>query len=96
MRTRGPQVVWIYGPPGVGKSTMGWALFDQFTAAGLSTAYVDIDQAGMCYPPQESDPERHHVKARNVGRVLKKLPSRWRAEERRLRCVGATRIHHLR
>jgi adenylylsulfate kinase-like enzyme len=71
MHTRGPQVVWIYGPPGVGKSTIGWALFDQFTAAGLSTAYVDIDQVGMCYPPQDSDPDRHHVKAQNVGRVLK-------------------------
>jgi adenylylsulfate kinase-like enzyme len=71
MRSRGPQVVWIFGPPGVGKSTIGWALFDQFTASGLSTAYVDVDQVGMCYPPQDSDPDRHHVKARNVGRVLK-------------------------
>ena len=34
-------------------------------------AYVDIDQVGMCFPPQEDDPDRHLVKARNVGAVLR-------------------------
>lgn len=71
MRTPSPQAVWIYGPPGVGKSTTSWALFGQLAGTGLRTAYVDIDQVGMCYPPQDCDPDRHHVKARNIGRVLK-------------------------
>jgi adenylylsulfate kinase-like enzyme len=81
MLTRGPQVAWLYGPPGVGKSTTGWALYDQFTAAGLTTAYVDIDQVGMCYPPHDSDPDRHHIKARSAGQVLENF-----------RAAGAQRI----
>lgn len=37
-------VLWICGPPGVGKSTIAWQLFTRSPEA----AYVDIDQLGMC------------------------------------------------
>jgi len=70
--------LWLYGPPGVGKSTVGWELFTRLTAAGTPAGYVDIDQLGMCYgPPQPGDwiPEpaddhgRHRMKARNLDAV---------------------------
>ena len=43
-------VLWLCGPPGAGKSTVGWAIYSQLVQSGLQTAYVDIDQLGICYP----------------------------------------------
>ena len=64
-------VLWLCGPPCAGKSTTAWALYQQLVAEGAAVAYVDIDQVGMCVPPQEDDSDRHRVKARNVGAVLR-------------------------
>lgn len=61
-------VLWVSGPPGVGKTAVGWEMFNQLTCAGMQTGYVDIDQLGMCYP--EPDPGRHLLKARNLGAVV--------------------------
>ena len=63
-------VLWLCGPPGVGKSTVGWEIFAQLTGAGIEAGYVDIDQLGMCYPEPVSDPGRHQMKARNLGAVV--------------------------
>ena len=63
-------VLWLCGPPCAGKSTTAWALY-QSLADGAAVAYVDIDQVGMCFPPQEDDPDRHQVRARNAGAVLR-------------------------
>jgi hypothetical protein len=73
-------VLWLCGPPGVGKSTVGWEMFGRLTAAGVTAAYVDIDQLGMCYAPptadeyapdpSPSDPGRYRMKSRNLGEVL--------------------------
>ena len=63
-------VLWLCGPPGVGKTTVGWEIFSQLTRAGIETSYVDIDQLGMCYPEAASDPGRHRMKAQNLGSVV--------------------------
>ena len=43
-------VLWLCGPPGVGKSTVGWAIYSQLIQSGLQTAYVDIDQLELVIP----------------------------------------------
>jgi adenylylsulfate kinase-like enzyme len=63
-------VLWLCGPPGVGKSTVGWEIFAQLTAAGIVAGYADIDQLGMCYPERVSDPGRHRMKTQNLGAVV--------------------------
>ena len=63
-------VLWLCGPPGVGKSSVGWEIFAQLTEAGVEAGYVDIDQLGMCYPEHVSDPGRHRMKAQNLGAVV--------------------------
>jgi adenylylsulfate kinase-like enzyme len=63
-------VLWLCGPPGVGKSTVGWEIFAQLTQAGIEAGYVDIDQLGMCYPEPVSDPGRYRMKAQNLGAVV--------------------------
>src|SRR5262245_47909189 len=72
-------VLWLYGPPGVGKTTVAWQLFTQLTGDGTPTGYVDIDQVGMCYgeprpdnwaPEPASDPGRYRLKASNLDAVV--------------------------
>jgi broad-specificity NMP kinase len=68
-------VLWLCGPPGVGKTTVAWELFTQLIRRGIPTGYVDIDQLGMCYaaptpdewaPEPASDPGRHRMKTCNL------------------------------
>jgi adenylylsulfate kinase-like enzyme len=63
-------VLWLYGPPGVGKTTVGWDIYSQLVHAGIEAAYVDIDQLGMCYPETPADPGRHLLMARNLGAMV--------------------------
>ncbi|MEO6086717.1 MAG: hypothetical protein ABIQ18_26745 [Umezawaea sp.] len=68
--TRDPvPFLWLCGPSGVGKSSVGYALFDQLGKAGTATAYVDLDQLGLCYPAPADDPDNNRLKARNLGEV---------------------------
>ncbi|WP_274918578.1 AAA family ATPase [Streptomyces sp. WZ-12] len=63
-------VLWICGPPGVGKTTVAWEMYSRATRGGRgAVGYVDIDQLGMCYPAPATDPGRHRMKARNLGAV---------------------------
>ncbi|MES4904806.1 MULTISPECIES: hypothetical protein [unclassified Streptomyces] len=63
-------VLWLYGPPGVGKTEVGWEIFTGLRRAGIAAGYVDVDQLGICYPEPPSDPGRHLMQARNVGAVV--------------------------
>ncbi|NUT96796.1 MAG: AAA family ATPase [Saccharothrix sp.] len=66
-------VVWLCGPPGVGKSTVGWALHQRLRDSGVAAAFVDLDQLGICYPEPPSDPGRHRMQARNLDAVVTHL-----------------------
>jgi adenylylsulfate kinase-like enzyme len=63
-------VLWLCGPPGVGKSTVSWQLFTELAATGVRVAFADTDQYCMCYPAPPGDPDRQSVKALNVGSVV--------------------------
>jgi hypothetical protein len=72
-------VLWLYGPSGIGKTTVTWELFVRFAGEGVPTGYVDIDQLGMCYgpptpqhwvPEPEGDFGRHRLKARALNGVV--------------------------
>lgn len=63
-------LLWLCGPSGVGKSTVGWQFFSDLTQSGIRVGYLDIDQLGMCYPAPGSDPDRHLIKARNLGAMV--------------------------
>lgn len=60
-------VLWLCGPPGVGKTAVAWEVYARLLRAGSTPAYVDADQVGMCYLRPASDPARHELKARNIG-----------------------------
>ncbi len=60
-------LLWLCGPSGVGKTTVGWEIFTQVDAAGFTTCYLDIDQVGLCYPAPADDPDNHRIKRRNLG-----------------------------
>jgi adenylylsulfate kinase-like enzyme len=60
-------VLWLTGPPGVGKTAAAWKAYRRLQRAGAGPAYVDVDQLGICYPPPAADPDRHALKARNVA-----------------------------
>jgi adenylylsulfate kinase-like enzyme len=61
-------VLWLSGPPGVGKTTVAWELFERLGRRGLAVGHVDIDQLGMC-PEPAGDPGRHRLKARALAAV---------------------------
>jgi adenylylsulfate kinase-like enzyme len=63
-------VLWVSGAPGVGKSTVGWALYQRLIARRYRVGYVDIDQLGMVTPSPSSDPDCHRLKLRNLLGVV--------------------------
>jgi hypothetical protein len=76
--TSGLPALWLYGPSGVGKSTVAWELSSRLWRDGVRAAYVDIDQLGMCYgpptpenwtPEPADDPGRYRLQARNLNAV---------------------------
>jgi len=63
--------LWLCGPMGVGKSSVGWEIFTQLRNEGIKTGYADADQLGLCYPVPDDDPVNHRVKSRSVGAVYR-------------------------
>ncbi|SFC89222.1 AAA family ATPase [Streptomyces aidingensis] len=66
-------LLWLCGPSGVGKTTVGWDIFGRIAATGTPAGYLDADQLGLCYPAPADDPETHRVKARNLGAMTRTL-----------------------
>jgi phosphoserine phosphatase len=64
----GPPILWLCGATGVGKSTVGFEVYRRVLAAGVTAAYLDLDQLGFCRPAPD-DPANHRVKARNTAAV---------------------------
>jgi adenylylsulfate kinase-like enzyme len=62
-------VLLMCGPTGVGKSTVGWDVYLRLRGAGLTVAYLDLDQVGFCWPAPPADPGNHRVKARNLAAI---------------------------
>jgi len=66
------RILWLFGPPGVGKSVTSWELLDLLSDRDEATSYVDIDQLGMAAPEPGDEGEAHRHKAwalAAVGRV---------------------------
>jgi adenylylsulfate kinase-like enzyme len=63
-------VLWVCGPCGVGKTTVGWEIFSQLNSVGVRVGYIDIDQLGMCYPTPAEDPHNHRAKVANVAAAV--------------------------
>ncbi|MFJ7949662.1 hypothetical protein ACIQ6K_39690 [Streptomyces sp. NPDC096354] len=57
-------VVWLCGPSGVGKSSVGWEMFGQLSRSGVTTGFLDLDQIGLL-----RDGSTHRVRARNLAAV---------------------------
>jgi DNA polymerase III delta prime subunit len=56
----------ICGPPGVGKSTVSWEVFDQLLAQEAKPALVDLDLLGACFSFPEDDPHNDRLKTLNL------------------------------
>jgi predicted ABC-type ATPase len=59
----------VSGPPGVGKTTVGWRVFDRCTDAGGDPAFVDVDMLGAAWPAPDDDPHQTRLRARNLAAV---------------------------
>ncbi|WP_055588538.1 P-loop NTPase family protein [Peterkaempfera griseoplana] len=67
----GPRVLWLYGPTGVGKSTIGWQVHQRVNDS-VRSAYLDLDQLAFLRPAPPGDPALHRLKADNLAAL-------WRA-----------------
>jgi broad-specificity NMP kinase len=70
------EVLWLTGPPGAGKSTLGWAVYQRLADDGVRVAHVDIDQLGMCFPAPDGDPDRYALKTRALAGMTRLLRER--------------------
>ena len=70
MRSDHMPVLWIWGAPGVGKTTVGWEIWTELSATGITAGYVDIDQLGMSVPASPADPEQYGLKVDNLAAVM--------------------------
>ena len=60
-------MLWLFGPSGVGKTTVGREITRRLGTSGVPTALIDTDMIGLCRPSNDADPEHHNLKARNLG-----------------------------
>ena len=62
--------LWICGPSGVGKSSVGWEVFTRIRAQGQTAGYIDSDQMGFCLPEPADDPRNYRLRSRNLGAMV--------------------------
>lgn len=67
------RIVWLYGPPAVGKSVTSWELLNRLAVVDPATAYVDIDQLGMSYCDETVDPGAHRLKGDALRAVARQF-----------------------
>jgi predicted ABC-type ATPase len=60
-------ILLISGPTGVGKSTIGFALYVRYLNAGFTAGYVDLRQIGFVTPGVPGDPCQHRLRAGNLA-----------------------------
>jgi hypothetical protein len=65
----GVPFLWLCGPPGVGKSAVGYEIFMHVYRSGIKAGFLDFDQVGLCYPAPAGDPVNHGVKSQNLAAV---------------------------
>jgi hypothetical protein len=65
----GVPFLWLCGPPGVGKSAVGYEIFTHVYRSGIKAGFLDFDQVGLCYPAPAGDPVNHGVKSQNLAAV---------------------------
>jgi hypothetical protein len=63
----GGEILWLCGPTGVGKSTIGFEVYRRLLGGGPPTAFVDLGQLGFLRPAPADDPAHHRVKARSLA-----------------------------
>ena len=63
----GGNILLLCGATGVGKSTIGFELYLRDLKAGLTAAYIDLDQIGFCGPGLVGHQAGHRIKARNLA-----------------------------
>jgi hypothetical protein len=61
------QILWLCGPAAIGKSTVGWQVYQQVRRSGVNAAFVDLDQIGFHRPVPAGDPGNHRLKAANLA-----------------------------
>ncbi|GAA4148694.1 hypothetical protein [Actinomadura keratinilytica] len=63
--SNGVPVLWLCGPPGVGKSSAAFEIFSRLARGGVRTAFIDLDQIGLCHPVDDE----HRVRTAALGAV---------------------------
>jgi DNA polymerase III delta prime subunit len=84
-RVQTPPALVLSGPPGVGKTSVGWRVFDRCTDLGLNPAFADLDLLGAAWPAPDDDPHQSRLKATNLAAVWSNY---LRAGSRRLIVAG--------
>lgn len=75
----------LSGAPGVGKTTVGWRVWDRCIDLGQAPAFADLDLLGAAWPAPADDPYNARMKATNLAAVWANYQ---RAGSRRLIVAG--------
>jgi hypothetical protein len=71
MRDEALSVLWLCGRWGAGKSTVGWAVYEDLVRCGVRAGFLDVDQLGLLsVPAPPGDPHRYRLKEANMAAVV--------------------------